>query len=129
MGRLSLVGWSLLVSVWAGIVGGVAVYIPSLDVAQLYTVGFQLVAWPAAYWTMREHRDIFDDAHRPGRLAMFILVFFFATVSLATVANLALGHTSLAGILVQLATFVAGLATALYVAYGGGFDWAWETYT
>jgi hypothetical protein len=129
MGRLAMVGWSLLVSIWAGLVGGVAVYLPTVDAAQLYTVGFQLVAWPVAYWTIREHPDVFADAHRPGRLAMFILACFFTTVTLATVANLALGHTSIVGMGVQLGAFAAGLGVALYVAYGGGFDRAWDTYT
>ncbi|MBX0295256.1 hypothetical protein [Haloarcula nitratireducens] len=129
MGRKAMVAWALLVSVWAGLVGGAAVFEPSIDYVQLYAIGFAVVAFPAAYWTISSNRAIFDSAHRPGRMAIFILVIFLVTVVLATPSALLLGHTGPLGIVVQLLAYVVGLAAALYAAYGGGFDLAWERYT
>ncbi|MBX0322233.1 hypothetical protein EGH21_04205 [Halomicroarcula sp. F13] len=129
MGRRGMVGWSLLVSVWAGLVGGAAVFEPGLQYVQLYAIGFAVVAFPAAYWTISTHEQLFRNAHRPGRVAVFILTIFVVTVVLATVFALLLGTTSPLAIVAQLVAYVVGLAAALYTAYGGGVDYLWDEYT
>ncbi|QIO21884.1 hypothetical protein [Haloarcula sp. JP-L23] len=129
MGRRGRIGWSLLVSIWAGLVGGAAVFEPGLQYVQLYAIGFALVAFPAAYWTISTHKQIFRTAHRPGRVAVFILVIFVVTVALATVFVFLLGNTSPLGIVAQLVAYAVGLAAALYAAYGGGVDYLWNEYT
>ncbi|WP_254273368.1 hypothetical protein [Haloarcula marina] len=129
MGRASMVAWALLVSFWAGMVGGAAVAQPALEYIQLYTVGFAAVAFPLAYWTISTHPDVFASAHRPGRVGLFIVTIFVVTVVLATLFEFLLGYTSPLGIAAQLLAYVAGLGTALYLAYGGGFDYLWDEYT
>ena len=129
MRRLPVLGWSFLVSVWAGLVGGVTVYLPSVDVVQLYTIGFQLAAWPVAYWTIRRNQARFAAAHRMGRVVVFILVFFGLSGALSTAANTLLGHVSTVAVAVQLAAFAVSLAVALQVTFAGGVEYVWDTYT
>ena len=129
MRRRTILAWSLLVSIWTAIVSGAAVYEPSVDLVPVYAVSFQLVALVAAYWTIRNNEAAIEEAHRPGRMLMFILALFVATVPLVTIANTLLGHTSPPAIVAQLLGFLIGLAAGLYVAYGGGFEYVWEQYT
>ncbi|WP_324756532.1 hypothetical protein [Haloarcula montana] len=129
MRQRTMLAWSILVSIWTAIVSGAAVYEPTVDLVPLYAVSFQLVALGATYWTIRRNEAALEDAHRPGRMLLFILTLFVATVPLVTIANTLLGHTSPLAIAAQLLGFAVGLAVALYVAYGGGFEYAWEHYT
>ncbi|WP_284007361.1 hypothetical protein [Haloarcula pelagica] len=129
MRQRTMLAWAFLVSLWTAIVSGAAVYEPAVDLVPVYAVSFQLVAFGAAYWTIRRNEATVEEAHRPGRMLMFILALFVATVPLVTIANALLGHTSPLAIVAQLLGFLIGLAVGLYVAYGGGFDYAWEHYT
>ena len=129
MRRLPTFGWALLVSIWAGLVGGAVIREPSVDLVPLYAVTCQLLGLGAAYWTLREHDDILESAHRPGRVGMFIIVLFFVMVPLSTVFALALGDTSVPGVATQWLSYLVGLGSALYVSFAGGFDRAWEEYT
>ncbi|MHC3378811.1 hypothetical protein [Haloarcula sp. H-GB5] len=129
MRRLPTFGWALLVSIWAGLVGGAVIREPSVDLVPLYAVICQLLGLVAAYWTMREHDQVLESVHRPGRVGMFIIVLFFVMVPISTVFALALGDTSAVGVATQWVSYLAGLGSALYVAFAGGFDQAWETYT
>ncbi|EMA11343.1 hypothetical protein SAMN05443574_10343 [Haloarcula vallismortis] len=129
MRRLPTFGWAFLVSIWAGLVGGAVIREPSVDLVPLYAVICQLFGLVAAYWTMRERDHILDSVHRPGRVGMFIIVLFFVMVPLSTIFALALGATSVAGVATQWLSYLVGLGSALYVAFAGGFDRAWEEYT
>ncbi|MDT3433450.1 hypothetical protein [Haloarcula sp. 1CSR25-25] len=129
MRRLPTFGWALLVSIWAGLVGGAVIREPSVDLVPLYAVTCQIIGLGAAYWTMRAYDGILDSSHRPGRVGLFIIVLFFLTVPLSTVFVLALGDTSAAGVAAQWLSYLLGLGGALYVTFAGGFDRAWEEYT
>ncbi|MBV0903676.1 hypothetical protein [Haloarcula salina] len=129
MRRLSTAGWAILVSLWAGIVGGAVIREPTVDLVPAYAVGCQVVALLAAYWTMRRHDDILASAHRPGRVALFILALFFVTVPLTILLDLLLGHSTPLGIAAQWLAYLLGLGTGLYVSFAGGFDRAWAEYT
>ena len=129
MRRLPTFGWALLVSIWAGLVGGAVIREPSVDLVPLYAVTCQLIGLVAAYWTMHERGYILDSVHRPGRVGMFIIVLFFVMVPLSTVFALALGDTSVVGVATQWVSYLVGLGSALYVAFAGGFDRAWDEYT
>ena len=129
MRRLPTFGWALLVSIWAGLVGGAVIREPSVDLVPLYAVICQLLGLIAAYGTMRERSHILESVHRPGRVGMFIIILFFVMVPLSTVFALALGDTSVPGVATQWFSYLVGLGSALYVAFAGGFDRVWETYT
>ncbi|MDQ2073329.1 hypothetical protein ACODNH_07845 [Haloarcula sp. NS06] len=129
MRRLPTFGWALLVSIWAGLVGGAVIREPSVDLVPLYAVICQLLGLVAAYGTMRKRDHILESVHRPGRVGMFIIVLFFVMVPLSTVLTLALGDSSVVGIATQWVSYLVGLGSALYVAFAGGFDRAWEKYT
>lgn len=129
MRRLASFGWAFLVSVWAGILGSAGISLPSLDYVQLYTIGFQLVTLPLAYWTIRANDAALDDAHKPGRVGMFIVGMFVVAVPLSSLFGLLFGTTGAAGAGMQLLAFAAALSVSLYVAYGGGFERAWDRYT
>ncbi|WP_336358435.1 hypothetical protein [Haloarcula sp. CGMCC 1.6347] len=129
MRRLPTFGWAVLVSIWAGLVGGAVIREPSVDLVPLYAVTCQLIGLVAAYWTMRERDDILESVHRPGRVGMFIIVLFFVMVPLSTIFALWLGATSVPGVATQWLSYLVGLGSALYVAFAGGFDRAWEEYT
>ena len=129
MRRLPTFGWAFLVSIWAGLVGGAIIREPSVDLVPLYAVTCQVVCLGAAYWTMREHADVLESIHRPGRVGMFVIALFFLTVPVSTVFALAVGHTSAIGIAAQWLSYLLGLGGALYITFAGGFDRAWEEYT
>ncbi|WP_276270593.1 hypothetical protein [Haloarcula litorea] len=129
MGRIVVGAWALLVSIWAGMVGGAVVFEPSIDHVPLYAVSFTLVAFPAAYATISRNPEVFATAHRPGRVATYILVSFVVTVLFAVPFELLLGHTSGVAVVAQLVAFTLGLWAGLYAAYGGGLDAAFERYT
>ncbi|KZX47296.1 hypothetical protein [Haloarcula sp. K1] len=129
MRRLPTFGWAFLVSIWAGLVGGAVIREPSVDLVPLYAVTCQLIGLVVAYWTMRERDDILESVHRPGRVGMFIIVLFFVMVPLSTIFALGLGATSIPGVATQWLSYLMGLGSALYVAFAGGFDRAWEEYT
>ncbi|AEM58183.1 hypothetical protein HISP_13210 [Haloarcula hispanica N601] len=129
MRRLPTFGWAFLVSIWAGLVGGAVIHEPSVDLVPLYAVTCQLIGLVVAYWTMRERDDILESVHRPGRVGMFIIVLFFVMVPLSTIFALWLGATSIPGVATQWLSYLMGLGSALYVAFAGGFDRAWEEYT
>ncbi|WP_336328933.1 hypothetical protein [Haloarcula sp. CGMCC 1.2071] len=129
MRRLPTFGWAFLVSIWAGLVGGAVIREPSVDLVPLYAVTCQLIGLVAAYWTMRERDDILESVHRPGRVGMFIIVLFFVMVPLSTIFALWLGATSVPGVATQWLSYLVSLGSALYVAFAGGFDRAWEEYT
>ncbi|MCJ0619895.1 hypothetical protein JZX76_10345 [Haloarcula hispanica] len=129
MRRLPTFGWAFLVSIWAGLVGGAVIREPSVDLVPLYAVTCQLIGLVVAYWTMRERDDILESVHRPGRVGMFIIVLFFVMVPLSTIFALWLGATSIPGVATQWLSYLVGLGSALYVAFAGGFDRAWEEYT